>query len=337
MNHFSGNGIVSPFFSGSLTKDRRADIKKANRPVEEEALMSRRSTVLVFGLIMLAVAAAAGQAPQAKPSPQAPAPLSVQPIAKNLYLVKGGAGANAAFYVAPKQVVVIDAKMTPEAAAGMIAEIAKVTPRPVTTVILTHSDGDHINGLPGFPEGLTIIAHRNVKRDMEKAAADLPALKGYLPTLVYTTKVSSSGASRDIGLRNFGPAHTDGDTCVFFRPLGVVFVGDLAFVGRDPLVHRQKGGTTIGYVKTLEALLSVKPPVETFLSGHADPLTRADIEALKTSLADKLAKVKEMVAAGKSLEEVTEAFGIEAPPDAPGGRRRWLSFVETAYLELTGK
>ena len=64
----------------------------------------------------------------------------------------------------------------------MLAEIRKVTPEPVTTIILTHSDGDHVNGLPGFPKGLTIVAHENVKRDMEKAAADLPALKDYLPT-----------------------------------------------------------------------------------------------------------------------------------------------------------
>jgi len=125
-----------------------------------------------FGTVfILAIAAAAAQTPQAKPVPQAPAPMTVQPIAKGLYLVKGGSGANTAFYVTKKGVIVIDAKMTPEAAAAMLAEIAKVTPRPVTTIVLTHSDGDHINGLPGFPKGLKIFAQANVKRDTEKAAA----------------------------------------------------------------------------------------------------------------------------------------------------------------------
>jgi len=286
-------------------------------------------------VLILSIAAAAAPSPQAKPAPQAPEPLTVQPVAKDLYLVKGGAGANAAFAVAKKGVVVIDAKMTPEAAAGMLAEIAKVTPRPVTMVILTHSDGDHVNGLPGFPKGLKIFAHANVKRDMEKAAADLPALKDYLPTLVYGSAMSPPGLSRDILLRHYGPAHTDGDTCIFFRRLGIAFVGDLIFAGRDPLVHLQKGGTALGYVKTLEELLAAKPPVKTFLSGHADPLTRADVETLKNSLADKLAKVKDMVAAGKSLDDVRKAFGLEAPPEA--GRRRWPSFVETAYTELASK
>ena len=300
--------------------------------------MSRKMSALWLGLFFVVIAAVAGRSPQAKPAPQASEPMTVEPVAKDLYLVKGGAGANAAFFITPKQgVVVIDAKMTPEAAAEMLGEIAKVTSQPVQTLILTHSDGDHVNGLPGFPKGLLIIAHKNVKRDLEKAAAEMPALKDYLPTQTYASGADLIGWGYDIDMRHFGPAHTDGDTCVLFPDLGVAFVGDLAFVGRDPLVHLAKGGTTFGYVKTLEALLAEKPAIKTFLSGHADPLARADIDSLKTSLAEKLAKVKEMVAAGKSIEDVRKAFGIEAPPDAPGGRRRWLSFVETVYLELTTK
>ncbi len=300
--------------------------------------MARPFAVLGTVLIVMVAGAAAAQAPRAKPAPRAPEPMTVQPVAKDLYLVKGGAGANAAFFITPKQgVVVIDAKMTPEAAAEMLAAIAKVTSQPVRTLILTHSDGDHVNGLPGFPKGLSIFAHENVKRDMEKAAAETPALADYLPTRTYATGADLVGLGYGIDMRHFGPAHTDGDTCVIFPDLGAAFVGDLAFVGRDPLVHLQKGGTTFGYVKTLEALLAEKPAIETFLSGHAEPLSRQDIEDLKTSLADKLAKVRDMAAAGKSLDDVRKAFGIETPPDAPGGPRRWLSFVETAYNELTSK
>ena len=302
--------------------------------------MARIISIVGMGLFIVATMAGAAmaQAPQAKPAPQGPEPMTVQPIAKDLYLVRGGAGANTAFFVTPKQgVIVIDAKMTPEAAADMLAGIAKVTPQAVRMLILTHSDGDHVNGLPGFPKDLAIFAHENVKRDVEKAAAELPALKDHLPNRTYPSEASLAGPGYKLELRHFGPAHTDGDTCVIFPDLGVAFVGDLAFVGRDPLVHLQKGGTTSGYVKTLEALLAVKPAINTFLSGHAEPLTRADIGSLAASLAEKLAKVKDMVAAGKSLDDVRKAFGIEAPPDAPGGRRRWLSFVETAFNELTSK
>jgi glyoxylase-like metal-dependent hydrolase (beta-lactamase superfamily II) len=286
--------------------------------------------------VMLALMAA-GQNPPAKPAPQAPPPLTVQEITKSLYLVKGGSGANAGFYVTGEEVLVIDAKMSVDSAAAMLAEIRKVTPKPVTTIIITHSDGDHINGLPGFPKGLKIVAHENVKRDMEKAAVDLPALKDYLPTLTYTSELTLlDTGSLDLRLRNYGPAHTDGDSVVYFRPDKAAFAGDLVFVGRDPLVHRHKNGNSFGYVKTLGAMLEALPPVETFLSGHADPLTRADIEGLKRSMSEKQAQVKAMIAEGKSLADIKKAFGVEDRPAAPGGRR-WLSLVETVYLELTEK
>ncbi len=299
--------------------------------------MRKLAVTAIAGLSVLASLWAAGQNPPAQKTAPAPPALSVEPIAKSLYLVKGGSGANTAFFVTPKQgVVVIDAKMTPEAAAGMLAEIAKVTSQPVTTVIITHSDGDHINGLPGFPKGLRIVAHENVRRDMEAAAAGLPALKDYFPTDTYRTEMALPSSGGDIALRHYGPAHTDGDSVVFFGPAKAVFVGDLLFVGRDPLIHRPKNGSSFGYVKTLEALLAAEPAVETFLSGHADPLKRADVEALRDSMAEKQAKVKALVAEGKSLEDVKAAFGIEDRPAAPGGRR-WLSLVETIYLELTEK
>ncbi len=298
--------------------------------------MKRPALTFPAWLTVLAVTLAAGQAqPAAKQAP-APPQLTVQPITKALYLVKGGSGANTAFYVTATEVFVVDAKMSAESASGMLAEIGKVTSAPVTTIIITHSDGDHINGLPGFPKGLEIVAHENVRRDMEAAAAGLPALKDYLPTQTYASELTLPGAGRDITLRYHGPAHTDGDSVVFFGPDKAVFVGDLLFVGRDPLIHRHKNGSSFGYVKTLGALLEALPPVETFLSGHADPLGRADVEALKAAMSEKQAKVKAMIAEGKSLEDIKKAFGIEDRPAAPGGRR-WLSLVETIHLELTEK
>ena len=46
-----------------------------------------------------------------------------------------------------------------------------MTPKPVTTVILTHSDGDHVNGLAAFPAGVNVIAHANNRKEQEAAIA----------------------------------------------------------------------------------------------------------------------------------------------------------------------
>jgi cyclase len=307
-------------------------------------MMKKRPNVPKGLLFFLFCGAVAGLATALSPGPgspasgqAAPSPLTVEAVTGNLYLVKGGSGANTAFYVTTKEVFAVDAKMSPGSAEEMLREIAKVTKAPVTTIILTHSDGDHINGLPGFPQGLEIVAHPNCKADVEAAAEANPALKDYVPTQTYEGKHLSLSKSADawIDLLHLGPAHTNGDTIVWFPAEKAVFAGDLVFVGRDPLIHRHKNGNSFGYVKTLRTMLKLSPEVEIFLSGHADPVGREDIEALAAALEEKQAKVKAMVDEGRSLDEIKKAFGIEEP--AGQSSRRWPSFVETVYLELTGK
>lgn len=292
-----------------------------------------------LSLIVIALAVGpvllAGQTPPAKPAAQPPAVLSVLPVRGGLYLVKGGSGANTAFFVTKKAVVAVDAKMTAESAAAMLAEIRKITAAPLTTLVITHSDGDHINGLPGFPKGLRIVAHDRCRADIVEAAKALPGLDGYVPDRTYDRTLTLGKGAAKIVLSHFGPAHTAGDTVVHFPALATVFVGDLLFVGRDPLIHRNKGGNSFGYVKTLDALLALEPQVRTFLSGHADPLGRAEVEALRDSMSATQAKVKALVDEGKGLDEVKKAFGIE-DRTGPGGRR-WPSLVEVIFLELTEK
>lgn len=296
-----------------------------------------RILLAAFALLAATWLASAQTAP-AKPDRPALPPLTVQTIAGGLHLVTGGSGANTAFYLTKDQVFAVDAKMSVESAAAMLAEIAKRTSAPLKTVIITHSDGDHINGLPGFPGGLVIVAHDNCKADIEKAAADLPALKDYIPNRTFDQlhQTLFKGEDGQIDLLYFGPAHTSGDIVAWFPREKAVFVGDLLFTGRDPLIHRHKNGNSFGYVKTLKGLLKLSPSVETFLSGHAGPLGRSDVEALIASMEEKQAKVKTMIDEGKSLEEVKSAFGIEDRP-AAAGARRWLSLIEVIYLELTGK
>src|SRR6516225_10920440 len=75
---------------------------------------------------------------------QAPAaaPFTVHQLKPNVYWVEGGGG-NSGVIVGDKGVIVVDAKTTAAGGKELLDNIAKITPKPVTTVILTHSDGDH--------------------------------------------------------------------------------------------------------------------------------------------------------------------------------------------------
>jgi glyoxylase-like metal-dependent hydrolase (beta-lactamase superfamily II) len=259
-----------------------------------------------------------------------PTPLAAAQLKDGVYWVKGGSGANTGFIIGRKEVVVIDAKMNAESAQAMLAEIRKLTPNPVKYVVLTHSDGDHVEGLSGFPKGVTVVAQANARKEMEAAFKDpkFSALVPYLPSETFATDRPLNIEGTRISLLHFGPAHTSGDVVVFLPDQKIAFVGDLVFIGRDPLIHRQKGGTSVGLAETLRKILALD--ADTFVSGHNDPLTKTEIRALLAAIVEKQAKVKALVQEGKSLDEVKAAFGIADAPD-----RRWPSFIEVVYLEFT--
>lgn len=266
-------------------------------------------------------------------SQQEPAPVKAFQVKGNIYEVKGGSGANCGFFIGENEVLVIDAKMNEESAKAMISEIKKLTSNPLKYIVLTHSDGDHVNGLAGFPEKINIIAHHQTRKDMDEAFKE-PKLRLYLPNMTFSEKFKIYSGQKKIKLLYFGPAHTSGDIVVYFPEEKVAFLGDLIFLGRDPLIHRHKNGCSFGLVKTLKDVL--KLDADTFVHGHGDIASRSDVEGLIKSLEEKQTKIKALIEEGKTLEEIKKIFNVEDRPARPG-RRRWLSLVETIYLELTEK
>src|SRR5262244_2820717 len=123
--------------------------------------------LVLVGLGTLATVGAAQQPPQAA----APPPITMKQIKPNVWAALGGAGGNVTIIVGQTSVIVVDAKQTEPGAKDLLAEVAKITPKPVKTAIITHSDGDHVNGLVAFPAGTKIIAHENNKKEQEAALA----------------------------------------------------------------------------------------------------------------------------------------------------------------------
>ena len=252
-------------------------------------------------------------------------PLEITKVTESIYEVTGGSGANTGFFIGENQVVVIDAKMTRESAVQMIGEIKKLTPNPVKYVILTHSDGDHVNGLSGFPKGIDIIAHSNTLQHMDKAFED-QELREHLPNITFSNELDLYIGEENIRLIYFYPAHTDGDIVVFFPEQKVAFLGDLIFLDRDPLIHKHKNGNSFGLVKTLKGILELE--ADTFIHGHGEIAHKKEIQSLVDSLEKKQERIKNLIQQGKSLEEVKKEFGIEE------SQSRWPSIVEIIYEEI---
>ena len=174
------------------------------------------SPVLV--LIGLGAVATIGAAQQAAQAP-APPPITMKQLKPDVWAGLGGAGGNSTIIIGKTSVIVVDAKQTEAGAKDLLAEIAKITPKPVTTAIITHSDGDHVNGLVAFPAGIKIIAHENNKKEQEAALAAggrgaPPADR--LPNQVVTkNKETMTIDGVKLELYHFAPAHTSGDLIVY--------------------------------------------------------------------------------------------------------------------------
>jgi cyclase len=278
----------------------------------------------VFGALLVAPAAGAQQQPQA---------LSIQQLTPDVYVATGGGG-NSGIVIGTAGVVVIDAKTTAAGGQSLLEEIAKLTTKPVTDVILTHSDGDHVNGLASFPAGVHVIAHENCKKEMEAALA--AGGRGAPPADRLPTKVVSGPAERltldgmTFELHHWAPAHTSGDLVVSLPAQKIVFTGDIIAANRpDTLIHLEKHGSSAGWITTVQGL--VRLDADRFVPGHGDVQTKADVETRLSSVSRKREQIAGLVKQGKSLDEIRTAVGD--PASASGG---FASFTDVVYRELTG-
>ena len=249
---------------------------------------------------------------------QAP-PLKVTKIKDNVYWAQGGVGSNDGIIVGTTGVIVVDTKTTPDSEKEVIAEIAKITPKTVNTAIITHSDGDHANGLAAFPAGLTIIAQENCKKELEASAGSRnPAPQDRLPTKTYnkTDKLSIDGVH--IRLYHWANAHTSGDTVVYLPDQKIVFGGDLLAGAPDQpqtLIHLEKHGSTAGWIENVKGMVGLD--ADTYLTGHGNMMTKAQVQKKLELIQDKYSKIKVMVAQGKSLDEIKTSFGEPTAAPAP--------------------
>lgn len=87
---------------------------------------------------------------------------------------------NSLIVVTDGGVIVLDSGRTPDSARAIIAEIRKLTDKPVRYVVNSHWHDDHIFGNQGYQEtfpGVQFIAHRNTREDMRDKV--IPSLKDY--------------------------------------------------------------------------------------------------------------------------------------------------------------
>ena len=265
----------------------------------------------IFVLVLLFSTSVFGQPYQA---PAASSPVVAKQVEPDIYMFTGGKGANTGAYIGEKEVLLIDSKQDAASVAQVLAAIRKLTNAPVTRVVNTHADADHVFGNRFQPAGVTFIAHENCLKEfflpsMNGAPSDWnnPALKAFLPSVTYKDRMDLQVGAKRIRLYYFGIGHTTGDTVVYFPDEKVAFIGDQIFTTREQLIHAYKGGSSFGEVAALEKMLSTID-ARKFVCGHNDVIDRTAVRNHIARMKALQAKVRDLKMKGRSIEEVQKHF-----------------------------
>ena len=116
------------------------------------------------------------------------------------------------------------------------------------------------------------------------------------PTQTFADKFAFHLKRRSIVLGYVGPAHCDGDVIAHLPDDGIVFVGDLLFVGRFPWLG---DGDIDGWISALNHVCSLN--VEQVIPGHGKPVGLKEI----TDFCDMLTALRDGVAGalGRGMSE----------------------------------
>jgi glyoxylase-like metal-dependent hydrolase (beta-lactamase superfamily II) len=275
------------------------------------------ATLVAAGALSITLAAFQ-QPPAGQPAPMV---IEVDKLKDNLFVLKGGGG-NTAVFVTATGVVVVDTK-NPGWGQPILDQIKTLTDKPVTTIINTHTHGDHVSGNVAFPATVEVITQENTKKYMDQpnpvfglqttATSVIKDSGGKgLPTRTFKDKLSVGSGADQIDLRYYGPAHTGGDAFVIFKQHRVMHVGDTFPTRALPIMDRNNGGTGVGYSRTIAAA-SRENGVDTIINGHnATTTTPADLRLYSEFIADFVKFVQDAKKAGKTVDDVVSTWTTPA-------------------------
>ncbi|MCY4660939.1 MAG: MBL fold metallo-hydrolase [Acidobacteria bacterium] len=253
-------------------------------------------------------------------------PLEVQDVADNLYMlandssVQGmGGGGNTAIFVTDGGVVLVDTKINGYGQ-DIIAAVAGITDKPITTVINTHTHFDHSGGNTELPDTVNFVVHENTRaqmaRDSCEPVTNCDAFKGenakYLPQTTYSDRMSLFAGPDQVDLYHFGRGHTDGDTFIVFKEAQTLHTGDMFQRKGLPFIDVANGnGSATGFGSTLRKAVAGIPDVEIVMPGHnPTPVTWAEFVDFSGFYNDVVSKAQNGKAAGRSVDEVVAAYSV---------------------------
>jgi cyclase len=238
----------------------------------------------------------------------------------------------------------------------MLDAMRPVTERsPIDAAMNTHGNGDHCFGNVLLPDGAEIYATTGAAAELEAAPPQLvnalketdqlgPEFSAYIrrifgpfrfegielrpPTTTFDGRLELTVGDRAVHFVEVGPAHTDGDAIVHVPDAGVVFTGDILFVGATPIVW---AGPFSNWLRACDRILDLG--AHTLVPGHGPVTDASGVRDVGRYLMYVHDEATARFAAGMDAEQAADDIDISDFADW-GDAERLAVNVETVYREL---
>lgn len=305
---------------------------------------TRRGPLGSLGLLLFSLALQALAEPE---------PLAVTQLVPGLYLHQGaqeeasaanrGDIANIGFVVGSERVAVIDTGGSLRTGEALRQAIRRVTDLPIAYVILTHMHPDHVLGTAAFEQDAPeVIGHARLADALARRGDFyLQRIRDYLGEAAAGTRVvlPTSGVEdtreldlggRVLELRAHPTAHTNNDLSVLDRETGTLWLSDLLFVERTPVLD----GSLLGWLGVMTALEKADPARVVPGHGPVPEDWRAALAAQRRYLDGLAEGIRAVIRRRGTIEDAVARVGQEERPN-------WLLFddyngrnVTAAFVEL---
>ena len=235
------------------------------------------------------------------------------------------------FIVTPAGVVVADGQGSVAETRRMLDEIAKITPQPVTHVIVGSDHGDHTAGNGAFPPDVTYYIHST-----SKAAIESSQVMRAAPMTSVTDRMVLQVGGKDIEIFFLGRAHTGGDLSVYLPKERILFMSE-AYLNR--IFPAMRSAFPSEWVKVIERAQAMK--VDVFVPGHgfvdSPAILREELETFRRALQQVIAEARRLHALGLDAEQASAQAKFGDLESWTLRQSQGTIAIRRVYLEIEGK
>ena len=263
-----------------------------------------RKTLSIFTLLPLLIfqfSAAFGQSDAKR---------SVTKLADDVYRLQNNF--HYSMVVVTDEGAVVTDPINADAAAWIKTEVAKLTDKPITHLIYSHSHADHASGGATLAENATVIAQAN--------APD--AIDGVKVTERFEDTHEFAAGDKTFELSWLGPGHGEDLIAVIVRPSNVAFITDAASPKRLP--YRTFGGAGTNIDQWIDQVRKIESlDFDIFAPAHGNVGVKSDATDVRVYMETLRAEVLAGLKAGKTIKTLKNDVTMSDYKDW-GNYESWL-------------